>query len=84
MREGAKFSKLEHYGFGPNVMKQMKVCPGCGFLAKSTASYCPECGGKLSAETLFDQYKQKHRTCPGCDTVLTLESQYCPECGRAL
>ena len=75
-----RFSQLEHFGFGPNVMKSSRVCSNCGFLAKSSASFCPECGGGLP-ETLFDLYKRQHESCPQCDTVLAPGSRYCPECG---
>lgn len=82
MREENKFSTLEGFGFGPNVMKKMKVCPECGRMVGVKIKICPECGEELSDETLFDRYKRQHMCCLSCDTVLASDSQYCPNCGR--
>ena len=84
MTEQAKFDQLEDFGFGPNVMKQAKVCQACGQLVRGSASYCPDCGEKLSGESLFDRYKRRHRCCPGCDTVVSPDAQFCPCCGSQL
>ena len=83
MREESKFTTLESYGFGPNVMKKMKVCPACGCLAKYTASYCPECGGVLP-DTLYERYRQQHTCCESCGEVLAQDARYCPACGKAV
>ena len=80
MNDTSKFGRLEYFGFGPNVMKDSRVCTACGHLSKSSASFCPECGSRLP-ETLYDLYKRQHKSCPRCDTVLAPESRYCPECG---
>ena len=81
MTQKVRFKNLEHFGFGPNVMKKLRVCPRCGQMVKSRAGTCPECGEKLPKETLFDRYKRKHLSCPNCDTVLTSDALYCPNCG---
>ena len=80
------FRNLEQYGFGPNVMKKTKVCARCGKMveARANAKTCPECGEKLSSETLFDRYKRQHKCCHECDTVLAPDSQYCPNCGKQI
>jgi len=75
---------LGHFGFGPDVMKQMKVCRHCGKTMSSEKRYCDACGVILPAETLYDLYKAKHICCPDCDTVVSDSSLYCPECGRLL
>ena len=84
MTQELRFKNMEEFGFGPNVMKQTKVCPQCGQAIKATASYCSSCGEKLPLETLFDRYKKRHLSCPNCDTVLAPGSQYCPNCGKQI
>ena len=82
MTQKVRFRNLERFGFGPNVMKKLRVCPRCGQTVKSRADTCPDCGERLPRETLFDRYKRKHLSCPDCDTVLTADAMYCPNCGR--
>lgn len=84
MTEKIRFKNLESFGFGPNVMKKMRVCLRCGQTVKSKTNTCPNCGENLPKETLFDLYKQKHQSCPECDTVLAPGSLYCPNCGKAV
>ena len=84
MTEKTRFKNLESFGFGPNVMKKLRVCPRCGQMVKSQTVTCPNCGDNLPTETLFDLYKQKHQSCPECDTVLAPGSLYCPNCGKAV
>ena len=80
--EKARFDTLEEFGFGPNVMKKTAVCAKCGQTVSAGASTCPQCGGKLSGESLYDLYKKQHVCCPECDTVLFPGSRYCPNCGK--
>ena len=82
MTQKVRFRNLERFGFGPNVMKKLRVCQRCGQMVKSRADTCPDCGERLPKETLFDRYKRKHLSCPDCDTVLTADALYCPNCGR--
>ena len=82
MTQKVRFRNLERFGFGPNVMKKLRVCQRCGRTVKSRADICPDCGERLPRETLFDRYKRKHLSCPDCDTVLTSDALYCPNCGR--
>ena len=84
MTEKTKFFNLERFGFGPNVMKKTKVCSECGQITKANAKKCPHCGTKLSAETLYDKYKEKHICCPFCDRVLRSNSNYCQYCGKQI
>lgn len=81
MTQKVRFRNLERFGFGPNVMKKLRVCPRCGQTVKSRADTCPDCGERLPTETLFDRYKRKHLSCSACDTVLTADTLYCPNCG---
>ena len=77
-----RYKNMEDFGYGPNVMKKNKVCTQCGKMVKANAVACPECGERLSGETLFDRYKRRHQCCPECDTVLAPGSRYCPNCGK--
>ena len=71
----------EYYGFGVGIMKQIKVCPRCGTSEPSGKYICGQCGARLPAKTLFQQYQQMHRLCPRCDTVLAEGIKFCPHCG---
>lgn len=84
MTKEIHFRNLEQFGFGPNVMKKIKICPKCGQIAKKGSFFCRSCGAFLTRETLYDHYRRQHRCCPECDTVLAADSQYCPNCGRQL
>ena len=82
--EKLRYRNMEDYGFGPNVMRNTKVCVRCGKMVKANTKTCPDCGEKLPGETLFDRYKRQHKCCPDCDTVLASDSQYCPNCGKQI
>ena len=84
MTQKTRFKNMEDFGYGPNVMKNAKVCTKCGHVINASASYCPDCGQPLASESLFDLYKRQHLCCPECDTVLFADSQYCPNCGASV
>ena len=84
MTQKIRFRNLERFGFGPNVMKKLRVCSRCGQAVRSKAEACPGCGEWLPRETLFDRYKRRHKSCPDCDTVLTSDSRFCPHCGKQI
>lgn len=75
---------MKRFGFGPDVMKQTRVCRICGAVRTAEEGYCPDCGAVLPHETLFDLYKTFHLYCPVCDTVVSDTSSFCPECGKQL
>ena len=75
---------MEHYGFGPGVMKRTRVCPHCGTATTSDGICCSVCGGRLPRETLYDEYSRRHQSCPHCGAVLAEWTAYCPQCGRKL
>ena len=77
-------ANMKRYGFGPEVMKQTKVCPLCGTTADADESECFRCGADLPGETLFDLYKSRHQYCDHCGTVVSNTSTFCPECGTQL
>jgi len=84
MTKEIHFRNLEKFGFGPNVMKKIKICPKCGQISKKGSLFCRSCGAFLTRETLYDHYRRQHRCCPECDTVLADDSRYCPNCGKQI
>ena len=81
--ERIRLQGMEHYGFGPEAMKKLKVCTVCGASAPKDRQFCTECGHRLPDKTLYDIYKERHKTCPVCDTVLSDGMEYCPQCGAS-
>lgn len=77
-------ANMKRFGFGPEVMKQTKVCPICGTTANAFENECIRCGADLPGETLFDLYKSRHQFCAHCGTVVSNTSTFCPECGTQL
>ena len=71
-------------GFGPEVMKQTKVCRICGCSCAAGETYCEQCGSVLPKTTLFDLYRSQHLSCPACDTVVADDVRFCPQCGTLL
>lgn len=71
------------YGFGPECMKRLKICPHCSRPVGTENRACPHCGRKVpvNVNNLFQYYKSMHRRCPSCDTVLSERMKYCPHCG---
>lgn len=63
-------ANMKRFGFGPDVMKQTKVCRVCGGTADAAQRYCSDCGAELPRETLFDLYKSHHLFCTKCGTRL--------------
>ena len=75
---------MKHFGFGPELMKEIRVCRVCGCSCAAQEKHCKDCGAVLPRETLFDLYKARHLYCPACDTVVSSTVIYCPECGKRL
>ena len=75
---------MERYGFGPMAMRRIRVCMECGCPSESDEETCLSCGVKLPTETLYDQYKKRHRFCSRCDTVMAEYMQFCPQCGTRI
>ena len=82
--ETIRQSNMERYGFGPAAMQSIRICAECGMPAAALERKCRECGVKLPQETLFQQYKKRHRFCPHCDTVVARSALFCPECGMRI
>ena len=81
--ENLRKSNMERYGFGLNVMRNIRICTSCGRPASADRIHC-SCGGVLSGETLFQQYKKRHRFCNRCDTIVANDVKFCPECGHRI
>ena len=75
---------MRQFGFGPDAMKQTKVCRVCSSTCAATEMYCHACDAILPKETLYDQYKAHHLSCPKCDTVVASTFLFCPKCGNHL
>lgn len=78
MAEKEELNWLEECGFGPKVMKSMKVCPHCGTVVDNEHRVCPDCGMRLLTKTLYDRYRERHLCCDKCGTVLADDSRYVP------
>lgn len=71
-----------YYGFGPEAMKNIRICSRCKAPSSTATRFCGACGGRLPHKTLYQLYRERHAVCPGCDTVLTDEMAFCPHCGK--
>lgn len=78
MAAKAEMNWLEQCGFGPKVMKRIKVCPHCGTVVDSEQSVCPDCSMRLLGKTLYDRYRERHLYCDRCGTVLAADARFCP------
>ena len=83
-QESMRQESMKRYGFGPGIMRMLRICEECGTPAEVSERKCRECGAKLPRENLFQQYKKRHRFCPRCDTVVADDVQFCPECGTRI
>lgn len=75
---------MRQYGFGPDVMKEIKVCVRCGAVSPASYYTCDECKAVLPHNTLFQVYKSRHPSCGSCETVVPDGSRYCPACGKKI
>ena len=82
MTSKVRLKNLEQFGFGPNVMRKIKICTKCSRISKKGSVFCLACGAILPRETLYDRYRSQHSCCEECGTVLTDDARYCPQCGH--
>ena len=75
---------MEHYGFGPDAMKKIKICRNCGMTFPVQETICGTCGEKLPIENVYQQYKKRQSTCPECGTIVSSKKRFCPQCGKQL
>ena len=83
-QESIRQKSMKQYGFGPAVMRGIRVCTECGMPAEASERKCRECGTELPRENLFQQYRKRHRYCARCDHVVADDVQFCPECGTRI
>ena len=83
-RKALRRVSLLEYGFGPETMRNRKICPVCGRANGAGRTICADCGAALPGKTLYDFYRARHRCCPGCGVAVTDVAVYCPECGTRL
>lgn len=79
-----KLRNMEEHGFGPSIMKSIKVCRECGKVSSDKQTICKECGASLPADSVYQEYKKMHLHCSCCDTVVPNNALYCPQCGTNL
>ena len=84
IQERQRQANMEQYGFGPNIMRGIRVCTVCGMGAAASRKWCDSCGAALPSETLFQQYRRRHRFCRNCDTVVAEYTRFCPQCGNKI
>lgn len=72
------------FGYGPRVMKEVKVCRRCGSMEAANKYICSRCEERLPSQTIFQLYQKKHKMCKVCDTVLASYMRYCPHCGTEI
>lgn len=78
----AYFTEIKLYGFGPEAMKQVKVCETCGKQASRYETICQKCRSVLPEKTLYDLYRMGHRQCRNCEAVVPDDADFCPICGK--
>ena len=76
--EQIRMESMKQYGFGPETMKQLKVCANCGATVPAEKQICGECGSRLPRKTLYQVYLNLHRRCPVCETVLSDNAIFLP------
>lgn len=75
---------MEIYGFGTTAMKKIKICRQCGTVSPITESFCTDCRLRLPKDSLFQDYRKRHKYCTACETVVSDIMQYCPQCGTKI
>jgi predicted amidophosphoribosyltransferase len=70
--------------FGPDAMRRVKVCPGCGAAASADKRRCPVCGARLPGETVYQTWISRQPRCGGCGAPVSPADHYCPRCGARL
>lgn len=81
--ERVRRESMQHYGFGIEAMKDIKICSACGEMVSAVRVLC-ECGAPLPELTLYQEYVKRHRQCQGCETIVNQDAHFCPECGMKL
>lgn len=83
-REVLRLEQMDALGFGVNAMKQIRICTNCGVVSPASGKQCVSCGAELPAQTLYEQYRSRHKCCGSCEIIVPAGSRYCPQCGNKL
>ena len=65
-------------------IKQIRVCPGCGYENPSDASFCNKCGLALPELPTREEPKPAGPVCPQCGAQTMEGAQFCTKCGARL
>ena len=65
-------------------IKQIKVCPSCGYENPSDASFCNKCGLALPELPTREEPKPAGPVCPQCGAQTMEGAQFCTKCGARL
>ena len=77
--ERVKREGMQHYGFGIDAMKEIKICSDCGEMINAKEENC-KCGALLPDETLYEIYVKRHRHCERCGAIVNNDAHFCPDC----
>lgn len=77
-------AKICDGGFGPDAMRDVKVCPRCGAAAGARRRRCPLCGVRLPEETVYQTWLSRQPRCAACGAPAAPAARYCSACGARL
>ena len=88
-----KSKNMEEHGFGPSVMKSIKVCKECGTVASSKNTICKKCG-KFVSDVMYNAdvlncvecspWENSPHYCLNCGIEVSLADKFCSKCGTKL
>lgn len=59
-------------------------CPNCGLMDDTDASFCDQCGYKLTPTEAYSPEPDEVVQCPSCDLMNAPDASYCDQCGFKL
>ena len=65
-------------------IKQIRVCPSCGYENPSDASFCCKCSTALPEIPPKEDPKPEGPVCPQCGAQVLEGAQFCTKCGTRL
>ena len=65
-------------------IKQIKVCPSCGYENPSDASFCCKCSAALPELAPKQAAAPTGPVCPNCGSPLMEGAQFCTKCGTRI
>ena len=80
-----KYRKMDaDCAFGPDAMRRVKVCPGCGAAVRAKERRCPCCGARLPEGTVYQVWLARQPRCGSCGAPAAPSARFCPRCGAPL